>query len=133
MQVNMQENTKKKFILWIEDDQLLGNILSEKMNNAEFEVLRVKDGEEAVSWLKDNVPDAVLIDILLPGKINGFAILEMMKKDQRFANVPKVVLSNLSKSVDIERAINLGAKKFLVKSSMSMESILNEIRAEFAG
>ena len=77
--------------------------------------------------LKGMTPDAVVLDLVLPG-MSGFDILEIVRKEDRLKNVPAMILSNLSKQSDIERAKALGAQKFLVKASVSLDQIVDEVR-----
>src|SRR5579872_3199794 len=67
--------TKKK-ILWIEDDKLLGAIVSEKFASSQCELVLVKTGAEAFSALERFTPDAIVVDLLLPNGMNGFDILK---------------------------------------------------------
>ena len=123
-------NDQRKKLFWIEDDALLGTILSREFSKTEFDITQVKTGEEALVLLKDQVPDVILIDLLLPGGISGFDLLKEISVDPRFKSVPKIILSNLSKPADIEKAKKLGADKFMVKADSSLERVIKEIRSE---
>lgn len=118
----------KKKILWVEDDALLGAILTKEMAASEFDLIQAKDGEEAVELLKGIIPDMAIIDLVLPGTVDGFGVLKEMQADPRMKGVPRVVLSNLSKPSDIERATKLGADTFMVKAESSLDRIMGEIR-----
>jgi len=117
---------KKKKVLWIEDDRLLGSILSKKLISSGFDLDYVKSGEEALMSLQKSKPDVIVVDLLLP-VMSGFEILQKMKEDSALQDVPKVVLSNLSKASDISKAKSLGALKFLVKASTSLDQVVSEI------
>ncbi|MFA6554148.1 MAG: response regulator [Candidatus Paceibacterota bacterium] len=119
--------TKKK-ILWIEDDKLIGTILSKKLVSSGFDLVHAMSGEEAIKSLESRVPDVIVIDLLLPG-MGGFDILQKIKDNSALQKVPRMVLSNLSKSSDIEKAKDLGANKFLVKASTSLDQIVVEIKS----
>ncbi len=119
---------KKLKILWVEDDKLIGTILAKKLISSGFDLFHAKSGEEALEALKTAVPDAIVLDLLLPG-IGGFEVLQEVNKDPGLRKVPVMILSNLSKSTDMERAKLLGAKRFLIKAATSLEQIVNEIRA----
>ena len=75
-----------------------------------------------------NVPDAIVLDLLMPG-MNGFDILQKVKNDPRLKDVPAMILSNLNKQSDIDRARILGAKKFLVKAAASLDQIVEEVES----
>ncbi len=116
-----------KKVFWVEDDKLIGTILSKKLINSGFDLFHAKNGEEALEMLKSVIPDAIVLDLILPG-MSGFDILQAIKRDAALAKAPVMILSNLSKQSDIERAKALGAQKFLVKASASLDEIVQEVR-----
>jgi len=127
--VSAAESASKnaKSILWVEDDKLIGSVLSKKLTSSGFYLFLAKNGQEALDHLKDSVPDGIVLDLLLPG-MSGFEILQEIRKNQQTVNVPVMILSNLSKKSDIERAKVLGAQKFLVKAAVSLDQIVAEVR-----
>ncbi len=125
---NTQTTTKKK-LLWIEDDALLGSILGKELAATGMELIHAQNGEEAMTLLRGTVPDAVMVDLVLPGKLDGFGILTEMSSDPRLKDVPRIVLSNLSKPSDIARAKELGAQRFMVKAESSLASIVSEVKS----
>jgi len=127
MATTPQTGPKKK-LLWIEDDALLCTFISKELVNSEFDFILAKNGEDALMLLKGIMPSLVLVDLVLPGKVDGFGVLKAMATDPRLKDVPRIVLSNLSDHADIERTHKLGAKKFLIKANVSLDSILKEIR-----
>jgi len=120
-------DANKKKILWVEDDKLIGTILAKKLISSGFDLFHAKNGEEALEALKSSIPDAVVVDLMLPG-MTGFDILQKMQMDPQLKKIPTMVLSNLSKPSDIEKAKMLGAKKFLVKAATSLDQIVEEIK-----
>ncbi|MCL5781913.1 MAG: response regulator [Patescibacteria group bacterium] len=120
-------NTGKK-VFWVEDDKLIGNILSKKFISSGFQLFHAKNGDEAMAELKNVIPDIIVLDLMLPG-MSGFDILQMVRQDGRLKNVPVMILSNLSKPSDIEKAKIMGVQKFLVKAAVSLDQIVAEVRA----
>jgi DNA-binding response OmpR family regulator len=118
----------KKKILWVEDDKLIGTILAKKLISSGFDLFHAKNGTEAFEGLKAMVPDVIVLDLLIPG-MNGFDILQNVKTIPALSKVPVMILSNLNKQSDIDRARKLGAQKFLVKAATSLDQIVAEIRA----
>ena len=119
------ENAKK--VLWVEDDKLIGSVLGKKLTSCGFYLFLAKNGQEALDHLKDSVPDGIVLDLLLPG-MSGFDILQNIKKNDVLAGIPVMILSNLSKQSDIERAKVLGAQKFIVKAAVSLDQIVAEVK-----
>ena len=70
--------------------------------------------------------DIFILDIMLP-EMSGFDILQKIKMNENLRGVPVIILSNLSKQGDIERAKMLGANKYIVKAAASLDEIIHEI------
>ncbi len=121
---NLKMNGKK--ILWVEDDKFLSMILLKKFEISGYTVLKAINGEEAITILQTEVPDIIVLDILLPG-MNGFEVLQKIKMNEKLRAIPVIMLSNMSKASDIEKAKVLGAQKFLVKVAVSLDEIVKEI------
>jgi DNA-binding response OmpR family regulator len=121
-------NSSGKKVLWVEDDKLIGSILEKKFISSGFDLFHAHNGEEAMNHLKDHVPDIIILDLMLPG-MDGFEILQKVRMDQKLKSVPAMILSNLSKPSDLEKAKILGASKFLVKASSSLDKIVDEVKA----
>lgn len=115
-----------RMILWVEDDKFLGNILLKKFETLGHTVIKAYDGEEAFKLLGDKKPDIIILDLLLPG-MSGFDILQRIKTMDRLRGVPTVMLSNMNRPSDIEKAKMLGVSKFLVKAAVSLDEIVKEI------
>jgi CheY-like chemotaxis protein len=115
-----------KKILWVEDDKFLGNILLKKFETSGHTVLKASDGDEALGILGTETPDVIVLDILLPG-LTGFEILQKVRMIDKCKKTPVIMLSNMNKPSDIEKAKVLGAQKFLVKAAVSLDQIIKEI------
>lgn len=119
-------NAKAYKILWVEDDKLIGTILSKKFISSGFILTQAKSGDEAANILNENQDfDAILLDLILPG-MSGFDVLQKIKDNNKTKNIPVMILSNLSKPSDVERAKILGASKFVVKAAASLDKIVTE-------
>lgn len=115
-----------KKVLWVEDDSFLGDILAAKLTSEKCSLLYAKDGEMALKFLETDIPDIVLLDLVLPG-ISGFDVLEHIKKNNKTKNIPVIVLSNLAQESDLERVKKLGAFKHFVKANIDPARIIKEI------
>ncbi len=114
-------------ILVVEDDQFLRELISQKLLGEGFQVESVIDAKNAYEVLKKNIPDIMLLDIILPGE-SGFSVLEKVKKDPRTAAIPVIVLSNLGQREDVTKAMALGAEEFLVKANFTPDEIVTAIK-----
>jgi len=86
-----------------------------------FSLVRVKDGEELIDFLKTHeAPDLVLLDLNMPRK-NGFEVLAEMKKDKTLRGIPVVVISTSSSEEDVKKAYAKGASSYFTKPSSFAE------------
>ncbi|OGI26972.1 MAG: hypothetical protein A2359_04420 [Candidatus Moranbacteria bacterium RIFOXYB1_FULL_43_19] len=121
-------NPEKKKILVIEDDRSLQNALLEIISQEGFESESALDGEEGIAKIKTFKPDLILLDIILPKK-DGFEVLEEIKKDETLKNIPVLILTNLEEVDNVQKALDLGATNYMVKSDFSLKDVVEKIRA----
>jgi len=121
-------NPEKKKILVIEDDRSLQNALLEIISQEGFESESALDGEEGIAKIKTFKPDLILLDIILPKK-DGFEVLEEIKKDETLKNIPVLILTNLEEVDNVQKALDLGATNYMVKSDFSLKEVVEKIRA----
>ena len=118
-----------KKILIIEDEEILLNILKKKLIGERFEVLTALDGEEGLKTMKENKPDLILLDILMPKK-TGFEVMEEMTKNPELKNIPIIIVSNSGQPVELERAKALGAKDCLVKTEFDPQEVVDKVKQQ---
>lgn len=121
-----------KKILVAEDDRFLSNAYRVKLTKAGFEVKVAGDGAEALNILQTFIPDLILLDLVMPVK-DGFATLEVIKADERLKMIPVIVASNLGQKEDCDRALKLGAKDFVIKSDLSLDTLIQKIHGLVGG
>lgn len=116
-------------VLLVEDDSFLREISSKKLTKEGFTVYEALDGGEAVDGISKIKPDIVLLDIILPA-IDGFQVLSQIRTsaDEKIANVPVIMLSNLGQDDDIKKAKEMGANDYLVKAHFTTEEIVEKIK-----
>ena len=114
-------------ILLVEDDLSLLKIYSNKLKISGFDVSMAITGDEALRKVKTELPDLVLLDLILPGK-DGFMVLEEIKSDPKTKKIPVVILSNLGQESDIKRGKELGAIDYLVKSDIGLMDLVAKMK-----
>lgn len=119
----------KSRVLIIEDDSVLGSVITEKLNASGYDASLVTDGAVGIETVRTTHPDIILLDILLPTK-NGYEIMEEISRDESIRNIPVVIISNSGQPVEIERMIKLGAKDYLIKAQFTPEEVLEKVRAQ---
>lgn len=116
-----------KKILFIEDEPTLQKAINKFLENEGYETISAIDGELGVKMAKKTLPSLILLDLILP-KMNGFEVLKELKKDESTQNIPVIVLTNLEGSTDVEKAISLGAKDYLIKANYELSEIAEKIK-----
>lgn len=115
-----------KKILLVEDEELIIDLLTKKLEREGYQVSIAKDGEEGLSMMKDAKPDLILLDIVMP-KMGGFEVMEEMQKDEEFKKIPVIVISNSGQPVELDRAKKLGAKDWLIKTEFDPREVINKV------
>jgi len=118
----------KKKILLVEDDTLISSMYKTKFKADGFEVVIASDGASALVLAKKEKPDIVMLDIILP-QLDGFTVLEELKKDQATKQIPVVMLTNLSTTEDKAKGEKLGAVDYLVKASLTPAQVSQRIKS----
>lgn len=111
-------------VLVVEDSELLRRIYTDRLQADGYTVSTASDGVEALSILRSQQVDAVLLDLIMP-VMSGVEVLEQMHNDPILSAIPVLVLSNLGQESDIERALQLGAADYLIKND-SRPNVVSE-------
>ena len=117
-----------KKILIVEDDKFLRELIARKVIDEGFNVSEAIDGEEGIKKIKEEKPDMVLLDLILPG-IDGFEVLTRMKEDPALSSIPVIIFSNLGQKEDIEKGLKLGAIDYLIKAHFTPGEIIEKIKS----
>ena len=117
-----------KKILIVEDDKFLRELIIRKLSEEEFDVVEAVDGEDGIKKIKEEKPDLVLLDLILPG-IDGFEVLSKMKENSSLSSIPVIILSNLGQREDVERGMKLGAVDYLVKAHFTPGEIIEKVKS----
>jgi len=122
-------NTEQKKVMWVEDDEFLSGLISQRLTKEQFEIFTANNGEDALTILKEHTPDIFLLDLMLPGEVDGFKLLETIRANEKTKDKPVLLFSNLASKEDMDKGYGLGATKFLIKSSMVPDEIIAEIKS----
>lgn len=114
-------------ILIVEDDKFLRELITRKLTQENFEISEAVDGEEGLKKIKEEKPDLVLLDLILPG-IDGFEVLAKVKDDPALVSIPVIILSNLGQREDVEKGLKLGAVDYLVKAHFTPNEIIEKVK-----
>lgn len=114
-------------ILLVEDDTFMVELLTHEFFSAGFQVVVARTGTEGVTKFKEDSPDIVLLDVLLPDQ-NGFDTLRKIRREPGGPDMKAMFLSNLSEETDIEEAKRLGAIDYLVKANFALPEIVERVK-----
>lgn len=126
----MSDTETKKKVLLVEDEQMLREICSMKLAKDGFDVVAALDGEEALKKVETEIPDIILLDIVLPS-IDGFEVLKKIRsnENENISKIPIIMLTNLGQEEDIAKARALGANDYLVKAYFNPDEISGKVKA----
>ena len=117
----------KEVILIIEDDPDIQELLSHSMSKEGWKLLQAKTGEEGLKFLKNQIVDCILLDIMLPG-MDGLKVLKKIKEIDIHRNVPVIMTTAKGEEADIITGLELGADDYVVKP-YSPKVLIARIRA----
>ena len=115
-----------KIIVIIEDDSATQKLYKEALSTEGFEVVQYFNGNVVMPKIREDNPNLILLDIMLPGKKNGFDLLEEIKKDPILKKVPVIMLTNLDSEEQVAKQI--GATDYVVKANISIADLVKKIK-----
>ncbi len=120
------ETEAKKKVLYIEDERFFADTIQKILSAAGYSVVLVDDGSRALEVIRAEMPDAILLDLLLPN-IDGRDILKLVKDDPAISGIPVIVFSNLSTEQDVEKTAKLGAVAYFVKALTMPHAVVDAV------
>ena len=121
------DQSNKQRILLVEDDDALAAVYTTRFQAEGFDIQRVSDGEQALTAALDYHPDVILLDIMMP-KVDGFDTLDILRNTPQIGATKVIVLTALSQEGDRQRAKELGADDYLVKSQVVIADVVERVR-----
>ena len=118
---------KKAKVLIVDDDAFLSGIYATKLELEGFEVVSARDGEDGLKAAAKEMPDLILLDVLMP-KLDGFEVLKRLKADAAVKAIPVIMLTNLGQKEDIEKGMQEGAADYLIKAHFVPAEAVEKIK-----
>jgi len=123
----------KKLVCIVDDDDNVRDIYSTKFKREGFAVVTAKDGEEGLSVIKKERPDVIVLDIQMP-VLDGLGVLQVLKRDDRLAKIPVVVLTNIDSDVMFKEVGRLDAAQYyLLKALTDPQKVVDVTLEALAG
>jgi two-component system alkaline phosphatase synthesis response regulator PhoP len=104
----------KKTILIVDDEPNIVILMEYLMKHAGYEVVTACDGQQALDYLAENSPSLMILDVFLPYK-NGFEVCEEVRADNRFADMPILMLTAKGNEAEMNKGFSLGADAYITK------------------
>lgn len=120
-----QENKSK--ILIVEDDSYISDMYRIKLESDGFEVEIAADGQAGLDAILKSHPDLVLLDVVMP-KMDGFSVLQKIRKNPDFKNMPVMMLTNLGQKDSVEKGLLLGANGYIIKAHFTPSEVVEKIK-----
>jgi len=114
-------------ILLVEDDKFLVRVYAVKLKKLNLDTTILTDGSQALVTAKKEKPKLIILDLVMPVK-DGFEVLKELKTDSETKNIPVIVLSALSREAESFAKIGVHPDKYLTKSDVSFDQVVEEIR-----
>lgn len=119
---------KKIKVLLVEDDAMIVQMYKTRMGSEGWEVFSTDRGSEALKIAKENKPDIILLDIILP-EIDGFTILKELRADSDTKKIPVLMLTNLGQESDQNRGKEMGVDGYFIKSQHTPGDVIVKIES----
>lgn len=114
-------------VLYIEDDYTLLELFTERMKVENFEVIAVNKFDLALQKLQEITPDLILCDLMMPG-LDGYEVIRKLRENPATSRTKIAVTSALSQPEDIQKAKDLGADDYIIKSQVPIDEIMVRLR-----
>ena len=114
-------------VLIVEDDAFLRKAYNNVLTKEGFDVVLAVDGQEGLDAIKNDTPDIVILDMLMP-QLDGIEFLERVNLKENYPNLKVIVFSNMSIQEKIDRALELGATDYKTKAMFSPKEMVKLIR-----
>ena len=121
------EQTDKKKILVVDDDENLRLVLVDKLNIVGFDAVGASNGKEGLEKALKIHPDVILLDIMMP-VMNGWDMLKKLRED-KWGNEAKVIMLTVAEDTEaIARAVEGGSLAYLIKTDQSTDDIVEKVK-----
>ena len=114
-------------ILVIDDDAAIAELVAINLEMAGYEVTQAEDGIKGQALAIQMLPDLIMLDLMLP-RVDGFTVCQRLRRDDRTADIPVLMLTALSQTQDKVEGFNSGADDYLTKP-FELEEMLARVRA----
>jgi len=118
-----------KKIVIIEDEEILLDLIQKKLLQEGYQVDVARNGQEGLEKIREEKPDLILLDIIMP-KMGGFEVMEEIKNDDNLRGIPIIIISNSGQPVELSRAKELGVVDWLIKTDFDPSEVVEKVEKQ---
>lgn len=126
----MPTDENKKIIVLVEDEEVMVNLLVGKLERAGYVVKAALDGVAGLELIRNTNPDLVLLDMMLP-RLSGAGVIEKLAEEKLLPKIPVIVISNSGQPIEIDHALKLGVRDYLIKVNFDPNELMQKISRFF--
>lgn len=115
-------------LLLVEDDTSLRDVYYARLQAEGYELATASNGEEALAVAVKERPDLIILDVMMP-RISGFDVLDIIRTTPEIAHTKVIMMTALGSPEDRDRGEKLGVDKYLVKSQVTLEDVVKNIKS----
>jgi len=123
------QQSKEELLTLRERLQAEIELLQKKLTAEGYQVSVAKDGLDGLEKMKQDKPDLILLDIIMP-KMGGLEVMEEMNKDKALSAIPVIIISNSGQPVELGRARELGVKDWLIKTEFDPQEVVDKVKKQ---
>jgi DNA-binding response OmpR family regulator len=112
--VSPTEPRTRPLVLVADDDRDILQLVSFRLERADYEVVQANDGEEALRLVKELRPDLAVLDLMMP-KLNGYEVIREIRRNEETKAIPVILLTARVQEADVARGFEAGADDYLKK------------------
>lgn len=117
----------RKKVLLVEDSKIVQQLYRNKLVLEQFSVLTADNGMEAIKILSNQIPDIILLDLMMP-VMDGYKVLQVIKTDPKLSHIPVLVFSAKGQPEEVEKALSLGAAGYIIKATTKPNEVIEQIK-----
>lgn len=121
-----------KKILLVDDDNALRQLYAVELGSKHYTVAEAVDGEQGLAMAKQEKPDLILLDIMMP-KLDGVAMLTRLKQDPEISKTPVVMLTNFGQENLVQQSFSSGATDYLLKYKVTPAEMAEKVGQVLSG
>lgn len=114
-------------VLIVEDDPMIQKLYADAFELAGLAVRTARNGEEGVTVALEHHPDAILMDIMMPG-MNGHEAVSKIRRDSWGKSAKIIFLTNMSDAENVVHAVEQGSEEYIVKANATVKEVVNKTR-----